>query len=743
MNRVLKIWLIVIIVLFNLEIAFGASEENDSINFINGIDVSFIPQIEDLGGVYMENGVATDPLTIFKNHGINYIRLKLWHTPEEDYNNLEKILQMALRIKEHDMKFLLNFHYSDTWADPGHQTKPAAWNDLDFETLKDSVYSYTKTVMQALDQQGTLPDMVQVGNEITVGMLWNDGKVGGNYDTDTQWSNFTQLVKAGIQGVRESSDNGDSVKIMIHIDRGGNNSGARWFYSNLISKGVDFDIIGLSYYPWWHGSLTALESNLKDLATRYSKEIIVAETAYPWTLNWYDNTDNIVGSSDDLLSGYPASVTGQKNFLRKVLRIVKNTPNEKGIGVFYWAPEYISVESLGSPWENLALFDFDGNALSSMDVFLEQESEQDSVIVTVQLNTSTLLDTLGESGVVQIRGAVKGYSYDILPDGRKITNDEDSDLIMENQGGDYWSVSFPMFPGDSLFFKFWTGFNLNDPTFQRLGWEGAIRPYGGIDDTRRVIVASDHDTTVVLQYINSLGTKKNQYWRPFEEKQDSIAILFRVNMSKAMASGRFDPDENGPVTVRGDSLNSNGGLSWNESLLTLEQEQYSVNDESFWSGVLYLPKAAITVGSELEYKFYIENSSQNGWEDGVNRVLKFKSTLIDTTLHWVYFDEKTAIDDDESSSLEKFQLKQNYPNPFNNQTCIEYDLASTSHVNLNVFDISGEAVAKLVDKKQSAGNYQINWTAKYKNILPLPSGIYFICLKTDYGIKKNKTLLLK
>lgn len=365
--------------LFEKSVA-GENEQQQtySTDFIKGADISFALQIEDLGGKYFDKGAPKDILKIFKDYDFNYIRLKLWHTPEEDYNNLKKILVMAKRIKDNDLKFLLNFHYSDTWADPGKQIKPKAWQQLSYEVLKDSVYQYTKNVIAALYAQGTLPDMIQIGNEITPGMLWNDGRVGGSYETSQQWKQLGELIKSGIQGVRESCENGDSVKIMIHLDRGGDNSSCRWFFNNLNNQGVVYDVIGLSFYPWWHGTLNQLKNNLNDLATRYKKDIIVVETAYPWTLKWYDSQSNIVGDESKLHSGYPATVEGQTQFFKDLISIIKNTNDNKGAGLFYWEPEYISVQPIGSPWENLTLFDFSGNTLSSFNAFVDVSSVVDA-----------------------------------------------------------------------------------------------------------------------------------------------------------------------------------------------------------------------------------------------------------------------------------------------------------------------------------------------------------------------------
>jgi len=726
------------------------SLQNSDSAFVKGADVSFIPQIEDLGGVYQENGVPEDPLIILKRHGINYIRLKLWHSPTDGYNNLKNILMMAKRIKANEMKLLLNFHYSDTWADPGKQYKPAAWDGLDFDVLKDSVYTYTKTVIQALNAQQTLPDMVQIGNEITPGMLWNDGRVGGAYNTSQQWSNLGELINSAIQGIRESCDAGDSVRIMIHIDRGGDNGGCRWYFDNLLDEGVEFDVIGLSFYPWWHGTLDDVQSNLNDLATRYGKDIIIVETAYPWTLQWFDSHGNIVGSSDQLHSGYPATVDGQAAFLRDLIKIVRNVPNQKGLGLFYWAPEYISVEPIGSPWENNALFDFYGNVLSSIDVFLEETPDTEPINVTVRLNTSTLMDTLQEYHFVQIRGGVSGISYNTLPDGKKITWDSESEIILENVNGDYWETTFQMYSEDELSFKFWSGFNQTQGTFQRLGWEGPICPYGGLYGNRRVIVAGARDTTINVQYYNSTGDTKAQFWQPFETKDDSVAVYFRVNMGKVTASGRFDPALNGPVAVRGDEISSGGSLSRDESRVILEREDDSVNNGSFWSGAVYIPGTSIVPGNALKYKFYIENDSGDGWENGIaDRSLTFSESLLrdnrDTTLHWVYFNETGTVNISEKQQQIPmyFQLNQNYPNPFNNLTQISYRLDKPSYVNLRIYDIEGRLVSTLVGERQPTGRFTLLWDAQKDDDSALVSGIYSIYLITDYGVQSRKILLLK
>lgn len=367
-------------VLFIILIFAQAFYTQSGDKFIYGVDISAVAEVESNGGLFYNGGLNTDPLQIFKDNGINYCRLRLWLNPTMPYNNLANTLRMAKRIKDKGLKLMLDFHYSDTWADPGNQKKPSAWENIPYDLLKDSLYSYTKSVITALKNQNTLPSIVQIGNEIICGMLWNECRVCEQYNTSVQWSKFTDILKVGVRAVKESTSDKDSVKVMIHIDRGGDNTSSRWFYDKLKLYNVDYDIIGLSYYPWWHGSLINLNNNMNDLAIRYNKEIIVVETAYPWTLNWHDNTNNIVGLSSQLHPGYEASVEGQKKFLADLITQIKNTQSKKGTGLFYWAPDWISTKTSGSPWENLTLFDFGGEVLSSIKVFANSTNIKNDIV---------------------------------------------------------------------------------------------------------------------------------------------------------------------------------------------------------------------------------------------------------------------------------------------------------------------------------------------------------------------------
>lgn len=336
--------------------------------FMVGGDVSFLPEIEEHGGRYADQDGSRDLLVLMRDHGFNTVRLKLWHTPAGSYNTLTRVLGVATRARGLGMQLLLDIHYSDDWADPAKQFKPRAWEGLDFGTLVDSVYRYSHDVVAALSAQGTPPAMVQIGNEIRPGLLWPDGRVDGEWDTPAQWKKLATLLQAGRKGVLDASP-GHPPLVMVHFDNGAKNAMGRTFFDHLVAEGVDFDVIGLSFYSKWHGTVDELRFNLADLASRYGKDVYVVETAYPWTMEWADGAGNIFGTDADLHAGYPPTVEGQAAFLRAVRAAVEDVPDGRGGGVVYWAPEWIPVRGVPSAWENATLFDFQGKALPSMDAF--------------------------------------------------------------------------------------------------------------------------------------------------------------------------------------------------------------------------------------------------------------------------------------------------------------------------------------------------------------------------------------
>ena len=335
--------------------------------FMRGVDVSILPMIEQCNGRFLQQGIAQDGLELMADQGVNFVRLRVWVNPSNGASGLAEMLSMARRTKALNLGLLIDFHYSDTWADPGNQLKPRAWRDDSFAELETAVTDHTRTVITALYDQGTPPDMVQLGNEIANGFLWPDGRLGKGYEDN--WPQFAALLKAGRAGVAASFPGASQIPIMIHIESGGSLGVSRWFFDNLTSQNVPFDLIGLSYYPWWHGSLLDLQTNISGLAKTYGKPIVVVETAYPWTLAWQDETHNVVGLESQLHPGYPATVRGQAAFLIDLKTAVQQLPDGLGAGFFYWAPDYISTLDCGSVWENLALFNFESAALPAWQAF--------------------------------------------------------------------------------------------------------------------------------------------------------------------------------------------------------------------------------------------------------------------------------------------------------------------------------------------------------------------------------------
>jgi arabinogalactan endo-1,4-beta-galactosidase len=346
------------VVYFNNITNLPAPSTNAPLDFLAGADLSHLKFFEDRGSVYRVNGQPQDALNILKDQGINCVRLRLFTSsatqaqadPYNYINNLDYVLPLAVRVKNAGLKLLLDFHYSDSWADPGKQNKPAAWTNLNFTQLKAQIRSYSSNAIATLKAGGGMPDYVQIGNEITPGMLWHEGHVGGAYENSTQWSQLAQLMTNAIQGVRDASGT-NPPGIMVHIDRGGDWATTQWFYDKLTAQNVPFDIIGLSYYPFWHGTLDSLQTCLNNAAARYQKPVVVAETGFP-----FSNSTNIFG--------IPATTNGQVQFVKALAEVVKGVPGRRGAGIFWWAAEYQQLSGYGlAGFDRRSLFGTTGNVL--------------------------------------------------------------------------------------------------------------------------------------------------------------------------------------------------------------------------------------------------------------------------------------------------------------------------------------------------------------------------------------------
>jgi len=341
---------------------------------IYGADVSSLKKSEDLGGVYFDDEARhqcrkRSALEILAEHGLTDIRLRVWVNPADGHHNIAELITMGRRAKAAGLGVLVDLHYSDTWADPGNQTKPAAWANFTVDQLEQAVFAHTFAACTGLRSNGVTPDIIQIGNELNSGMLFPEGS---NWNPPN-WDNLARFLKAGYNAVKLCSPR---TKVMLHLANGGDNGLYRWWFDNVTSRGVQFDVIGASYYSYWHGPLGPLQANLNDVAERYGKEVLVAETAYPFTLGFVDNESNSIGLESQLVSGYPATPAGQAANLRDVLSIVRAVPNGRGLGAFYWDATWTAVPgngwdptnpASGDTWENQALFDFNSKALPAMD----------------------------------------------------------------------------------------------------------------------------------------------------------------------------------------------------------------------------------------------------------------------------------------------------------------------------------------------------------------------------------------
>lgn len=340
---------------------------SSSASFIAGADLSLLPFFESNGISYKVNGQTQDALAILKNLGINCVRLRLFTSsaaqaqanPYNYLNNLTYTVPLAVRVKNAGLKFLLDFHYSDTWADPGQQATPAAWTNLNFTQLVAQMRTYNSNCIAAFVAAGASPDYVQVGNEITAGLLWPLGQVPGNNAT-VQWSQLAQLLNAAILGIQDAAGT-HPPKIIVHIDRGGDWATTKWYFDNLIqTQQLQFDIIGESYYPVWHGSLGALANCLTNTAARYGKPVMVMETAFPWNNSYW--TTNIYG--------IPGTTNGQVQYIAALAQVVKSVPNGLGAGIFWWAAEYQKLNSINeSGFNTTSFFNAQGNVLPAAAAF--------------------------------------------------------------------------------------------------------------------------------------------------------------------------------------------------------------------------------------------------------------------------------------------------------------------------------------------------------------------------------------
>jgi arabinogalactan endo-1,4-beta-galactosidase len=343
---------------------------------IRGGDLSGVAKNEDFGAVYRDtDGTAADPVDLLADQGMNLARLKVWVDPADGFNETTHVVSTARRAEAAGMDVMIDFHYSDRWTDPGAQGVPSAWADASPGEMAGLLADHTREVLAALRDADVTVDYVQTGNEINPGMLWPHGQT---WDVDpddgvpgAQWDNLAAFLTAGHDAVKEVFPGAQSILHLTNINAG--IGSLTWWFDEITARDVPFDLIGLSYYGYWHGTLADLQNAVETLSSRYDRDVMVVETAYPFTLDDDEpNHVNVIASEDDLGPGYPATEEGQAAAYRAVQDVVASADGGRGLGTVYWEPAWTAVAgsgwdpadpTSGNAWENQAMFGFDDRLL--------------------------------------------------------------------------------------------------------------------------------------------------------------------------------------------------------------------------------------------------------------------------------------------------------------------------------------------------------------------------------------------
>ncbi len=385
--------------------------------FLKGADISTVPEKEEKGLKFRDiDGTVRDPLELLEEYGVNSVRLRIWNDPSKEpksggYCDLARTIAMARRIKERNMHFLLDFHYSDYWADPGKQNKPAAWADLNFEDLRKAVYDYTYNVLIELSKNDALPDMVQVGNEVRSGILFPDGAV-------PDYRSLAKLINAGIRAVRDVSEN---IQVMIHLDQGGRFFCLREWFDAMFAAGMDqIDAIGISFYSFWHGTFADLKDSMAQLIDRYKLPVYIVETAHPWRHCPLEhvNKDMMRGA------GFPAGVEEQRKAVELAMQIAAEVSGERKTGVYYWEPLCFTDHNLDTWDENMGMMDTEGKLLPSFTVFRDFDPKHppipklDKYIASLYVKKAEELPPAGTNLIpdCDLADATKGWWITKTPD---------------------------------------------------------------------------------------------------------------------------------------------------------------------------------------------------------------------------------------------------------------------------------------------------------------------------------------
>lgn len=298
---------------------------------VNGVDISWLPEVEAVGGkFYTRAKKRIAPLELLFKNNLKVGRIRIWVDPEGANGSLQRGLKLAKRLKAQGMQVCIDFHFSDTWADPGHQATPAAWSTTDIDVLSSQVYSYIETTLETFVRNGVTPQWIQLGNEISNGMMWPLGAMNSN--DSGQWTRLATLFNTATEAMRSVTPKAKSI---LHLDCGGDYERVKWWLSQADTYGIaGYDVVGVSFYPQWHGTIADLKRVLEHVAITRGQKVLVAETAYPWTDRTFGS--DVIDVSHPPLSGCPYTPAGQVAFVRKLQTILLALPNNRGIGIWWW-----------------------------------------------------------------------------------------------------------------------------------------------------------------------------------------------------------------------------------------------------------------------------------------------------------------------------------------------------------------------------------------------------------------------
>ncbi len=654
-----------------------------------GADLSYANEMEDCGGEYREDGQPRDPFELFAERGANLVRVRLWHNPTwTAYSTLDDVRRTKQRTKAAGMQTLLDFHYSDDWADPSKQVIPAAWQGLPFDTVRDSLYRYTHDVLNALHVEGLLPEMVQLGNEINPGLLLPHGST-------SNWTQLGALLNEAIRAVRKvESSSGQPIKVMLHVAQPEHVH--PWIADAVNEGGVtDFDVIGLSYYKnWSHVPLNQLADYVSRLATAFGREVIVVETAYPWTLAGIDGANNILGS-EALESGYPATPDGQNRYLMDLNQAVLDGG---GNGIVYWEPAWVSTAcstrwGQGSHWENATFFDFnnENEVLPAIDYMTAAYTPPRTVPVTLRVNMAGRSISNG----VFVAGDM---SYDTSGDWQM--------RPMIDQGDDWFATTIELHPHTAYRFSFFNG-----TSFEQNQEPLSVACAGDSGDNRLISIPENGGT----------------YEFDFGTCDDLVDVTVQVDMTGVNTSAG--------IYMAGD-LTKNAADQW-----TFRQMQPAGSN-------IFATTVKLVRGGRYPFAFYTGTTWSSDEKESVPHLCAtawgtHRTFEVPAETRAMRFRYGSCVVTDATDVAPRENgggmglLLPHYPNPASGKMTFAYDLPRPMYVRLSVFDLLGREVAVVEEGRRLAARYQVDYDSR-----ALPRGVYVYRLVTDQSAQTRSMVIL-